>query len=52
MYKIDDADPIRVCCGEDEFYWLSERAERRLVWILSGILALATLPVLLLAFLM
>ena len=52
MNKYDDADVIKVCSEEGDFLWLSEKAERRLGWILSGIMVLATLPVFIVAFLM
>lgn len=53
MNRLQEADVIHVCGENEDFLWLSEKAENRLSWILAGILVLAiALPLGALAFLM
>ena len=50
MNHVEDAEAI-ILCGEEDYIWMSEKAEERLSWILTGIIVLAITPVLALAFL-
>lgn len=52
MNELGDADVIRICGDEEDYLWLSEKAQNRLSWILSGLMILVSMPVLLIAFLM
>lgn len=52
MNRIEEADVIRICGEDDDYIWMSEKAERRLSWILAGVATLAILPVFILPFLM
>ena len=54
MNRLTEAEVIHVRgSGEQEdFLWLSEKAEQRLVWVFTGLMVLAASPVFLLALLM
>lgn len=52
MNRIEEADVIRICGEDNDYIWMSEKAERRLSWILAGVAAVFTLPVFILPFLM
>ena len=54
MNKITEADVVHVrgSGGQEDFLWLSEKAERRLLWVFTGLMILAATPVFALALLM
>lgn len=45
MNRNDDAAIIRCCDSRGDFIWLTEKGESRLSLVLTGIMALAILPV-------
>ena len=45
MNKQENADVIRFCGENGDYYWLSEKAERKLTWILTGLMVILTVPV-------
>lgn len=47
----DEMEVIRVRVSDgDDFIWMSEKAESRLQWIMTGLLALTIAPVFIMAF--
>lgn len=50
MKRNESADVIRVSGEDDCYYLMSEKAERRVCWVMTGILAMAIMPVFILAF--
>lgn len=50
MNQFDDAEVISFSGQDDQYVWMSEKAEKRACRVLTGILALITLPVYILAF--
>lgn len=53
MSRNDEADAIHVhVSGGEDFLWLSEKAERRLMRVMIAVMALAVSPVFVMAFLM
>ena len=48
MSKNENADVIHICGDGEESYWLSEKAENRVAWLVSGAIFLMITPVLLL----
>ena len=52
MDRIKENAVVRICGEDEEYYWLSEEAERRLCRILTAFLILALMPAFALAFMM
>ena len=54
MNKITEADVIHIrgTGGQEDFLWLSEKAEQRLLWVFTGLMIIAVSPVFALALLM
>ena len=52
MPKISIADSVYVCGEDEDFICLSEKAEDRLLWIMTGLMMLSITPFFVLALLM